>query len=231
VDVETVGQWKIINTDSFKGDFNKFRNVEKASELPRKFTRGHDGAVLRWQVGEDEKYAGRIGKMEHHPKDEPAIRLTWHRPLDAATHISIEMKLPRSSEDVFTYAHPDVLPSLQFTAGSRIIQYRILTPGGKKEVAKLAAMKTSKRLMVIKFSMRGGAQLYTAGFKWPGNVLPGKPQQLRDALPQIKASPTWTVYFEEDKHWFWLLRTLALTFAKRGAGFSLQHYTKGGVVE
>jgi len=34
--------------------------------------------VLRWQVGEEEKYAGRVGKMEYYPKDEPAIHLTSH---------------------------------------------------------------------------------------------------------------------------------------------------------
>jgi len=75
------------------------------------------------------------------------------------------MKPPRSSEDVFTYAHLNVLPKLQFTAGSCIIQYMILTSAEKVKAAKLAAIKTSKRLIAIKFSMRGGAQPYTAAFR------------------------------------------------------------------
>lgn len=103
------------------------------------------------------------------------------------------MKLPRSSEDPFTYANTHVLPKFQFTAGCSTIQYMILDHNTKQQVAKFATINTSKRLLAIKFSMRRGSQPYTAAFKWPGHVMSSKAQELRDALPEIKSSPPWTV--------------------------------------
>lgn len=142
------------------------------------------------------------------------------------------MKLPRHGDDKFSH-HQDVIPSLRFTAESSRIQYKILTHIEKAEVANLAAIKSNKRLLAIKFEIRRITMPYTSGFNWLGRVAPGAAQDIHGLLPEIKDADdsSWIVILGEDEHWFKLLRDMAAAFAEHGTGYSIKHYTKGGIVE